>query len=137
MEQIQANGQKKKENCSNQLFPLFQQVLVCKLEIKMIDSTDREEYENLKDFVKDVDALRTGKWDGKDFYQSDRPTPLQPRNEERVRDLIETYYPYLHFGTLKQTGGLEGLCKMSFAKLKPFFDFAYTLAVVKIKEIEK
>ena len=102
----------------------------------MMDLMDREEYENLKDFVKDVDALRTGKWDGKDFYQADRPMPMQPRNEERVRDLIETYYPYLRFGELKKTGGLEGLCKMPFAKLKPLFDFAYALAVVKIKEIE-
>ena len=100
----------------------------------MIDTEVSEEYENLKEFVQDVNALRTGTWDGS-FYQSDRPTPLQPRKEERMRDLIETYYPYLHFD--KKAGGLNGLSSMHFRQLEPYFNGAYISAKARIKEIEE
>jgi hypothetical protein len=86
----------------------------------------------LKEFVSDVNALRQGTWDGR-FYQSDRPTPLQPRNQERIRDLIDTYYPYLHFP--KKAGNLIKLTSMPFQKLEPFFNEAYKNAVARIETI--
>ena len=99
----------------------------------MIDSISQE-YENLKGFVDDVNSLRQRTWNGS-FYQSDRPSPSKPRKEERVRDLIDTYYPYLCFP--KTAGGLQGLSNLPFSQLELFFNEAYRRAVSRMKQLEK
>ena len=92
-----------------------------------------EEYENLTEFVRDVNALRQGTWNGR-FYQKDRPEKLQPVKEERIRDLVDTYYPFLRFS--RKAGGLIKLTRMPFKKLEPFFDEAYKNAVARIEHID-